>query len=128
MGYGPVAFSTSQSVDESAPGAPMFVSIEQPGNQNDSFTCKIRLPDADANGTTPPSGLKKLAVATTTKDGDTNPYEGKSMEEILAMGPESPSVVTDLDPTANPPGSEVDVKLPITLLGSSQEFAAACAD
>lgn len=127
MGYGPVTFAEAQSVDDSAPGAPAFVSIEQPQGQNDTFACLVRLPELDADGSEL-TGLTKLAVATATRTDDLNPFEGKSMEEILALGPDAPSVVVELDPATNPPGSEVAVSLPVTQLGSNQQFAAACSD
>jgi hypothetical protein len=74
------------------------------------------------------TGLTKLAVATATSLGEVNPFEGLSMEDILAIGPEAPSVVVDLNSVDNPPGSEITVSLPVTSLGAAQVFAAACSD
>lgn len=127
MGFGPVAFATAQSVDEVAPGSPIFTSVFQLPGQDDVYTCTLNLPLTDSDGT-PLTGLTQLAVFTTVKEGDTNPYEGLSMEQIIALNNGQNGVIVTLDPLVNVPGSEIVVELPIVLLGSTQQFAAACSD
>ncbi|MGI0023169.1 MAG: hypothetical protein ACRD9Q_09950 [Nitrososphaeraceae archaeon] len=124
MGFGPVSFATGQSIDEVAPGAPVFVSVTQIGNV--SWDCVVRLPETDSDGS-PLTGLIKLAVATAPRIDDTNPFEGQSMDTILAT-PNVPSDIVDLDAESHVPGSEVDVTLPVTKLGDAQQFAASCSD
>jgi hypothetical protein len=127
MGFGPVTFATAQSVDEVAPGSPAFNSVTQPPGQDEKYTCSLTLPTTDSDGT-PLTGLTKLAVFTTIKEGDVNPYEGLSMDQIIALNNEQNGVIMTLDPAVNTPGSVVEVELPIILLGSTQQFAAACSD
>jgi len=127
MGFGPVTFATAQSVDEVAPGAPAFNSVVQPEGQDENYTCSLTLPVTDSDGT-PLTGLTRLAVFTTIKEGDVNPYEGLSMDQIIALNNGQNGVIVELDPEVNTPGSTIDVTLPIILLGSTQQFAAACSD
>jgi len=127
MAFGPVAFATAQSVDEVAPGVPAFNSVGQPTGQDENYLCTLTLPLTDADGTAL-TGLTQLAVFTTVKEGDVNPYEGLSMEQIIALNNNQNGVIVALDPEINVPGSEIEVVLPIILLGSTQQFAAACSD
>lgn len=123
MGYGPTSVSSLATSDNVAPGAPTFLVIVQ--EDNDSIQCTVNLPAVDSNGE-PLSGLRVLTVATIASDPTgTNPFEGLSMDQILAL-PTVRSVNEDLEPTDA--GGTAEVELPIVNLGGTQWIVAACAD
>lgn len=120
--YGPVATSSLLTTDLIAPGMPVFVSATQ--TNNTTIRLVIALPTMDANGANL-TGLTKLSVASAVMTGGTNPFESKSMTEILAMTGVTKTHVT-VTPTEA--GQQKTVDVPVANLGGMQAFAAACSD
>ena len=119
--YGPVALGYLQTTDLIAPGMPVFVAAAQIDNATIRLT--IAIPTMDANGANL-SGLKLLTIATMPMSGGNNPFEGKSMTEILAMG----TAKFDVTLTPEDAGLQKTVDVPVVNLGGVQAFAAACSD
>jgi len=122
MSYGLVALDELQTVDLVAPGLPAFSSISQ--QSNTVVKCTITLPTLDADGNNL-SGLTTLTVATLPKTGPDSPFEGLSMDQILAL---TGVVKVDVPVTPADAGVQKEVDLPVVNLGGFQSFAAACAD
>ena len=122
MGYSAVALFDAQTSDIVSPAAPVWVSVSQTNNKTVSATILLPLGDADGSELT---GLAKLTVATAAKVDGVNPFEGKSMDEILAD-----LSVTFVDVTVSPTdaGTQISTDLPIVNLGGFQAFAAAVSD
>lgn len=117
--FGPVSFANVQSVDVEAPLGPTFGEFKQLNDE--TWTVPVTLPTQTVQGA-PITKLTQLAIVTApTLD------RGSSMETLLAI-PDIFKVVIDLDPTANPPGSTVDVQFSVTKLGDAQDVAGACSD
>jgi len=122
MPYGPVTVSEFATTDVVAPGAPIFVLVEQ--LDNDTMRATLSIPTTDATGG-PLTGLTKLTVTTATMSAGANPFDGLSMSEILAL-PGAASV--DVDLTEADAGTQKEVVLPVVNLGGFQALAAACSD
>lgn len=108
-------------MDEVAPGAPTFVSVQQTGNKQWAASVQLPLVDADGSELT---GLSKLTVASTVMVNGENPFIGKSMDEIIASGAQ----VQHVDLTPGDAGTIKDVTIPLVNLGGFQAFAAAVTD
>lgn len=122
MPYGPVNLSEFQTSDGVAPGAPTFVNVSQ--LDNNLIRATVALPTTDSNGDNL-SGLAKLTVATAPKPGATNPFEGLSMDQILAL----PGVVkSHVSLTEADAGTQKNVDLSVVNLGGFQALAAAVSD
>lgn len=122
MGYSAVAVTDGQSIDEVAPGAPGFLSVNQIDNH--SWEATVQLPNRDADDSDL-TGLTKLTVATLPMTGGENPFTGLSMPEILAL----PGVNSqDVALTPDDAGQTKTVTMPLVNLGGFQAFAAAVSD
>lgn len=122
MAYGPVMITDIVTTDLVAPGAPIFISIQQISNVIVRVICSIPTMDADGNNLT---GLKKLTVVTAPMAGGFNPFSGLGMSEILVV----PAVVKiDVTLTESDAGTQKSVDMPVVNLGGAQALAAACSD
>ena len=122
MGFGPVALSDVQVADVVAPNVPQFLAIAQLSNKE--IKCTVILPSNDSNGDAL-SGLVKLTIATSAMLDGVNPFEGMTMDQILAM---TSTQVVETTVTPDQAGTQIDVVLPVVVVGSFQAFAAACGD
>ena len=124
MGYSAVALGTNQSVDAVSPSAPTIVSITQTNNTNWDFVATLPTTDDPGPGT-PLSGMTRLTVASLAMADGVNPFEGLSMDQILAMN--SPDV-RHVSVTPEMAGLNVTVNVPVLNLGGFQAFACAVTD
>ncbi len=122
MPYGPTVIAELVTTDMVAPSMPTFVLIEQTDNVTMRAVCSIPTSDVGGGALT---GITKLTVATAPMSGGVNPFDGLSMEEILAL-PEAASV--DVALVEADAGTQKEVTLPVVNLGGYQAFAAACSD
>jgi hypothetical protein len=122
MAYGPLNFLTITTADLVAPGMPVFVDANQVDNS--LISLKLAMPVMDVDGGSL-SGLVKLTVVSLPAAGGSNPFEGKTMVECLAL----PGVQkVDVALTVSDAGLEKSVSVAIMNLGGMQAFAAACSD
>jgi len=120
--YGPVSGTTVATFDLIAPGMPVILSAIQVNNR--IIRTIIVMPVMDANGDNL-SGLTKLTIASIVIVAGVNPFEGKTMTEILAI----PGIQkVDIALTMDDAGQQKTADILIQSIGSTQAIAAACAD